>query len=142
MIHANTLESLQAENRKSQECKTRRMQRAFADNLRQVGRVYPRGQCGRVVLLIDNAPWHRGMLIDQAMAESPHLEFKSLPSYSSQLNPIVRFWKLLRRRATHNRLFDAIANLKKSVPASLSYFQIVRQRVLTLFNGRRKKSSK
>jgi DDE superfamily endonuclease len=142
LIHANTLESLQATNRKSKESKTRRMQRAFADHLRHVGRMYPRERFGRVVLLIDNAPWHRGQLIDAAMAANPHLEFKRLPSYSPQLNPIERFWKVLRRRATHNRLFDTIADLKQSIRASLSYFQTVRQRVLTLIHGRRKKSAK
>src|SRR6516165_9025999 len=112
VVHANTLESLQAVNRKSKESKTRRMQRAFADHLRHVGRMYPRERFGRVVLLIDNAPWHRGKLIDEAMTANPHLEFKRLPSYSPQLNPIERFWKALRRRATHNRLFDTIADLE------------------------------
>jgi hypothetical protein len=141
-LHSNTLESLQAANRKSKESKTRRMQRAFAAHLRHVGRMYPGERCGRVVLLIDNAPWHRGKLIDEAMAANPHLEFKRLPSYSPQLNPIERFWKVLRRRATHNRLFDAVADLKKSVRASLSYFQTVPKRLLRLINGRRKKSAK
>ena len=141
-LHTNTLESLRAANRKSGESKTRRMQRAFADHLRHVGRVYPRHLYARVVLLIDNAPWHRGKLIDEAMADNPHLQLKRLPSYSPQLNPIERFWKVLRRRATHNRLFDTIADLKKSVRASLSYFQTVRQRVLTLIKGRRKKAAK
>jgi transposase len=142
VIHANTLESLQAVNRKSNDSKTRRMQRPFAAHLRHVGRMYPEGRFGRVVLLIDNAPWHRGKLIDEAMAENPHVEFKRLPSYSPQLNPIERFWKVLRRRATHNRLFDTIADLRKSVRASLSYFQTVRQRILTLIHGRRKKSAR
>jgi transposase len=142
VIHANTLESLQATNRKSKEGKTRRMQRAFADHLRHVGRMYPRERFGRVVLLIDNAPWHRGKLIDEAMAANAHLEFKRLPSYSPQLNPVERFWKVLRRRATHNRLFDTIGDLKKSIRASLSYFQTVRQRILTLIRGRGRKSAK
>ena len=142
VLHTNTLESLQAANRKSKESKTRRMQRAFAAHLRHVGRMYPREKCPRVVLTIDNAPWHRGKLVEQALAENPHLELKRLPSYSPQLNPIERFWKVLRRRATHNRLFDTIADLKRSVRASLSYFQTVRQRVLTLIKGRRKKAAK
>ena len=142
VLHTNTLESLQAANRKSGESKTRRMQRAFADHLRHVGRMYPGERFARVVVLIDNAPWHRGKPIDEAMAENRHLEFKRLPSYSPQLNPIERFWKVLRRRATHNRLFDTIADLKRSVRANLSYFQTVRQRVLTLIRGRRRKSAK
>jgi DDE superfamily endonuclease len=142
VLHTNTLESLQAANRKAGESKTRRMQRAFADHLRHVGRSYPAARFARVVLLIDNAPWHRGGPIDEALAEYPHLEFKRLPSYSPQLNPIERFWKVLRRRATHNRLFESIADLKRSVRASLSYFQTFRQRMLTLIKGRRKKSAK
>jgi DDE superfamily endonuclease len=142
VLHTNARASLQAANRKAGQSKTRRMQRAFADHLRHVGRMYPSGRFARVVLLIDNAPWHRGQPIDEAMAENRHLEFKRRPSYSPQLNPIERFWKVLRRRATHNRLFDTIADLKKSIRASLSYFQTVRQRVLTLIKGRRKKSAK
>ena len=35
-----------------------------------------------------------------------------------------------------------MADLKKSVRTSLSYFQTVRQRVLTLIKGRRRKSAK
>ena len=88
------------------------MQRAFADHLRHVGRIYPKEKNKRVVLTIDNAPWHRGPLIDEAMQQNSHLEFYRMPSYSPQLNVIERFWKKLRRRATHNRLFDTIADLK------------------------------
>ena len=141
-LHANTLESLQAANRKSEQSKTKRMQKAFAAHLRHVGRMYPREQFGRVVLTIDNAPWHRGKLIDEGLADNPHLEFYRLPSYSPNLNVIERFWKKLRRRATHNRLFDMIADLKESIRASLCYFQTIRGKVLTLINGRRKKSPK
>ena len=78
------------------------------------------------MILIDNAPWHAGEPIRRALAEHPHLELKRLPSYSPQLNVIERFWKLLRRRATHNRLFDTLADLKRSIRASLCYFQTVR----------------
>jgi len=140
-LHTNTLERLQKDNRTKAESKTRRMQRAFADHLRHVGRVYPAAQFGRVVLTMDNAPWHRGSLIDQALTENPHLEFYRLPSYSPQLNVIERFWKKLRRRATHNRLFDEIADLKASVRNSLRYFQTVKRRLLTLINGRPKQQS-
>ena len=139
-VHSNTLESLQAANRKKKESKTRRMQRAFADHLRHVGRVYPKGEYERVVLTIDNAPWHRGPVINEAMEENPHLEFYRMPSYSPQLNVIERFWKKLRRRATHNRLFDEIGDLKSSVRNSLRYFQTVRSKLLTLINGRPKKT--
>jgi transposase len=138
-VHANTLESLQKENRKRTDSKTRRMQRAFADHLRHVGRMYPQDKHKRVVLTIDNAPWHRGPIINEALRDHPHLELYRMPSYSPQLNVIERFWKKLRRRATHNRLFDEIADLKSSVRNSLRYFQTVRGKLLTLINGRPRK---
>lgn len=135
LLHTNTHESVRAANRRGGLSKTRRLQRAFAAHLRHVGRVYPREKYPRVVLVIDNAPWHRGGPIDEAMRDSPHLEFYRLPSYSPGLNPVERLWKKLRRRATHNRLFDTIADLKRSVRNSLSYFQTVREKVRSLVRG-------
>jgi transposase len=137
-LHANTLESPKDATRKTGQSKNRRMQEAFTAHVRHVGKVYPHETYPEVVLLIDNAPWHRGKLIDEALAENPHVKFKRLPAYSPQLNPIERLWKVLRRRATHNRLFDALADLKRSVRASLSYFQTMRERVKTLLLSRRK----
>jgi hypothetical protein len=128
-VHANTSEGLRASNRGAAESKTRRMQKAFAARLRHAGRVYPKGKFKRVVLTIDNAPRHRGKRIDEALADNPHLEFYRLPSYSPHLNPIERFWRALRRRATHNRLFDTLGDLRRSVRNSLCYFQTMRGRV-------------
>ena len=140
-LHSNTLESPKDAKKKTGKSKTRRLQEAFADHLRHVGRAYPPDKHKEVVLLIDNAPWHRGRPVDEAMAENPHLRFKRLPSYSPQLNPIERFWKVLRRRATHNRLFDTLADLKKSLRASLCYFQTMRGRVKTLLLSARKRKA-
>jgi hypothetical protein len=137
--HANTLESPKDARKKTGLSKTRRMQEAFASHLRHVARMYPAEAHPRVVLLIDNAPWHRGGPIDAAMRDNPHLEFKRLPSYSPQLDPIERFWKRLRRRATHNRLFDTLADLKTSRRASLSYFQTLRHKVKSIIEGRPKR---
>jgi hypothetical protein len=141
-LHANTSEGAKDAKKKTGKSKTKRLQEAFAAHLRHVGRVYPKGKHKEVVLLIDNAPWHRGKEVDTALVENPHLKFKRLPSYSPQLNPIERFWKVLRRRATHNRLFDALADLKRSLRANLSYFQTVRDRVKTLLLSRRKQKAK
>ncbi len=140
-VHANTLESPKDAKKATGLSKTRRMQAAFAAHLRHVGRVYPAAKHKRVVLVTDNAPWHRGQVIDEALADNPHLEFKRLPGYSPHLNPVERFWKKLRRRATHNRLFDTLADLRASIRASLSYFQTVRQKVKSIIEGRPKRKS-
>jgi transposase len=140
-VHSNSLESPKDAKKKTGQSKTKRLQEAFADHLRHVGRVYPRDKHPEVVLLIDNAPWHRGQAVTAALRDNPHLKLKRLPSYSPQLNPIERLWKALRRRATHNRLFDTLADLNKSLRASLCYFQTTKARVKTLLLSRRKQKA-
>jgi transposase len=134
-VHANLVESPARAKQATGKSKTRRMQEAFAAHLRHVAGVYPADRHKRVVLIIDNAPWHRGGPIDEALAACPHLEFYRLPSYSPHLNVIERFWRKLRRRATHNRLFEGLGDLKRSLRASLCYFQTVRGRVRSLVAG-------
>jgi transposase len=131
-VHANLLESPAKAKQETGQSKPRRLQEAFAAPLRHVAGIYPAEEHKRVVLIIDNAPWHRGGPIDEVLAEYPHLEFYRLPSYSPHLNVIERFWRVLRRRATHNRLFESLGDLKRSVRNSLRYFQTVRGRVRSL----------
>jgi transposase len=141
-LHSNTLESPKDAKKKTGKSKTARMQEAFAQHLRHVAKAYPAHKYNEVVILMDNAPWHEGKAIKQALADNPHIRLKRLPSYSPQLNPIERFWKKLRRRATHNRLFDSLADLKGSLRASIRYFQTVREPVLSMLNPRKKGSKK
>jgi DDE superfamily endonuclease len=131
-LYATTCESPAGSTRRTGQSKTRRLQEAFVPHLRHIGRVYPQAKHPRVVLIIDNAPWHAGAAVLQALADNPHLELYRLPSYSPHLNVIERFWKLLRRRATHNRLFDTLADLKRSIRASLCYFQTMCGRLQSL----------
>lgn len=138
-VHANLVDSPKDAKKTTGLSKPRRLQEAFAAHLRHVARMYPADRHPRVVLLIDNAPWHAGEPVRAALAENPHLELKRLPSYSPQLNPIERFWKILRRRATHNRLFDTLADLRHSIRGSLSYYQTMRDRVRTLLNRKARK---
>jgi transposase len=112
------------------------MQEGFAAHLRHIARLYPSGANGKVVLIIDNAPWRRGEPIDEALADCPHLESRRLPSYSPQLGVIERFRKALRRRATHNRLFESPAGPKRSIRASQCSFQTVRGKVRSPVFGR------
>jgi transposase len=141
-LHSTTLEAPKGIKERTGQSKARRLQEAFAAHLRHVGRVYPKARCPAVVLLIDNAPWHGGAAVRAALADNPHLKLKRLPAYSPHLNPIERFWKRLRRRATHNRLFDSLADLKRSLRASLCYFQTMRAKVKSLLEKRPKRAAK
>ena len=68
----------------------------------------------------------------------PHLHVKRLPSYSPQLNGLERFWRVLRRRATHHRLFARMAALRGTLRNNLCYFQTMKQKVLSLIESPRK----
>jgi hypothetical protein len=99
--------------------KQRHMQAAFARHLRDIGRAYPAERYPHVVLVIDHAPWHRGSLITNALNQLPQLQLYRLPSDSPQLQVMERFWKVLRRRATHTRLLPTQAQLKQALRINL-----------------------
>jgi hypothetical protein len=122
--------------------KTRRLQVAFAAHLHDIARAYPAAAHPEVSMIIDNAPWHCGAIVEEAMAAHPHLRFYRLPSYSPQLNPIERFWRILRRRATHNRLFTTRSELRQTLRHNLCYYQSMRHKVLSLLQSKRKKAKR
>ena len=117
----------------------RYVQEAFARHLRDIARAYPAAHYPRVVVVIDKAAWHRGACITAVLGTFPHLELYPLPSYSPKLQVIERFWKVLRRRATHNRLFPTMAQLKQTLRNSLCYYQTLKHRVLSVIQSLRKR---
>ena len=121
----------------------RYVQEAFARHVRNIARAYPAAQYPRVMSVIDKAAWHRGALVTAVLRAFPHVELYPLPSYSPKLQVIERFWKVLRRRATHNRLFPTMAQLKRTLRNNLCYYQTLKHRVLTVIQSarKRKKSS-
>jgi transposase len=123
---------------KTGQSKQQRLHVAFASHLRDLARAYPANEYPEVIITIDNAPWHRGVLMDQVLAAHPHLRLYRLPSYSPQLHVIERFWRVLRRRATHNRLCTSRARLRVTLRNNIGYFQTMRQRVLSLIESPRK----
>ena len=123
---------------KTGQSKPKRLQEAFAAHLGDIARAYPACRYPEVVITIDNAPWHRGALMEQVLQAHPHLRLKRLPSYSPQLNVIERFWRVLRRRAAHNRLFASMALLRATLRNNLCYFQTMRQKMLSLIESPRK----
>lgn len=68
------------------------MRDALVAHLRHVGRVYP-DRCPEVALVIDNAPWHRGKAVADALADDPRRRFYRLPGCGPHLDPGERFWE-------------------------------------------------
>jgi transposase len=118
----------------------RYLQEAFARHLRDIARTYPAGQYPRVVVVIDKASWPRGALVTAVLEACPPLEWYPLPSSSPQLQVLERLWKVLRRRATHNRLFPTMAQLKRTLRNSLCSYQTLKHRVLSVIQSSRKRT--
>jgi transposase len=135
------LESPAATTRRKGLSKTARLQQAFAAHLRDLARAYPGTLEQPVVITIDNAPWHQGTEITEVLITHPQLHLYRLPSYSPQLNLIERFWRVLRRRATHNRLFLTMTELRTALRASFCYFHTLRHKVLSLLQSPRKQKA-
>lgn len=67
---------------------------------------------GRVVLVMDNASYHKSASSLAALSLFEHrVMLIWLPPYCSDLNPIERFWRHLKDLACANKLQDQIENV-------------------------------
>jgi putative transposase len=67
-------------------------------------------------VIVDNYRIHFTKAVQAWLTEHANeVELVRLPTYSPNLNPVERFWKHLRRRVTHNHLFQTIENLMEAV---------------------------
>jgi len=111
-----------------------------ARHLRDVGRAYTAAQFPRVMMTIDNAPLHRDEPVRAALRDHPNLWLCRLPSHSPQRNVIEQLWKLLRRRATHNRLLEAPPAMCAALRESFRHYQVMQGRILSMIRSPRRRS--
>jgi transposase len=70
----------------------------------------------KVVLVVDNFIIHRSKATNKVLERyADRLEVCELPTYAPQLNLIELLWKHLRRKVTHNHLFESVAALIAAV---------------------------
>jgi hypothetical protein len=70
---------------------------------------------GRVVLVMDNASYHKSAPSLAALSLFEHRVMVIwLPTYCSELNPIERFWRYLKDQACANKLQDNIDDVVRS----------------------------
>jgi hypothetical protein len=75
-----------------------------------------------VVLVVDNYTIHSSKKTQQVLDKyAGRLAVMALPTYSPHLNLIERLWKHLRRRVTHNHMFQSIASLIDAVEQFFCY---------------------
>jgi transposase len=70
----------------------------------------------KVVLVLDNFIIHRSKITLRVLERyADRLIVCELPTYAPQLNVIELLWKHLRRKVTHNHLFESVATLVAAV---------------------------
>ena len=76
-----------------------------ADVLKKVRALYPNK---KVVLLWDNAGWHKGSVVQEFIKQDGNMEVIHFPKYAPEENPQEHVWKRGRCETTHNRFIDDI----------------------------------
>lgn len=90
----------------------------------------------KVALVIDNYIIHRSKQTAAVLAKyADRLWVVGLPTYAPKLNLIERLWKHLRRKVTHNHLFDCIADLVAAVDQFLTDINGRRAEVLSVIGN-------
>lgn len=56
----------------------------------------------KLLLIWDNAPWHKGKEIRNYLKGKKNLELMNFPPYSPELNPQEKVWKTTRQKVSHN----------------------------------------
>ena len=73
--------------------------------LKEIRALYPKQ---KIVLLWDNAGWHRGSVVQEFIKQDGNTETIHFPKYAPEENPQEHVWKRGRSEITHNRFIDDI----------------------------------
>jgi transposase len=78
----------------------------------------------KIFLIVDNASYHKNEDVWDLLREARgKLRLWFLPPYSPELNGIERVWHHVRMQGTHNRYFETLEELRKSLRRVFSSIQ-------------------
>jgi hypothetical protein len=108
----------------------------FCELLEQIVPAYCPGETysgPKVAVVVDNYRIHSSKLTQATLDKyADRLFVVPLPTYSPKLNVIELLWKYLRRKVTHNHLFENIEKLIQAVEAFLKSLDQHRDTVLSV----------
>lgn len=76
-----------------------------ADVVKRIRDLYPKQ---KIILLWDNAGWHRGSTVQEAIRQDGNIGIIHFPKYAPEENPQEHVWKRGRSEVTHNRFIEDI----------------------------------
>jgi transposase len=104
-------------------------QKAALAFVKQMRRRYPDME---MVILLDGAPSHKANILKEYVKQDKKIHLEPLPSYAPKLNIQEDIWKWLRKRISHNFLFDTPKALANAIRNSYRYLQGHPERVISL----------
>lgn len=109
---------------------------AFIEQFMQTVTQAPDYHGQKIVLVVDNFIIHRSRKTREFLEKyADQLLLFMLPTYSPWLNLIERLWKHLRRKVTHNHLFESIQELVKAVCSFLEALNATPQLTLSVIGA-------
>jgi transposase len=73
----------------------------------------------KIAIIMDGAGWHRS----EDLEVPENIDIFLLPPYSPELNPVERFWRYLKQNVLHNKLFESLEEIEKSLQTFLDCLQ-------------------
>jgi len=86
--------------------------RTIKEFLGTVKAAYPLAKTIHIIL--DNAGYHRAIEVAK-FAEENHIKLHFLPTYSPNLNPIERLWKIMNEEVRNNQFFASAREFKEKI---------------------------
>ena len=109
---------------------------AFMEQFMQTVTQLPEYHGQKIVLVVDNFIIHHSRQTSAFLQQyAGQLILFALPTYSPWLNVIELLWKHLRRKVTHNHLFENIARLVEAVGSFLKALNRTPQLTLSIISA-------
>lgn len=84
----------------------------------------------KILLILDNASPHKSKKVKKWLKENNNkIKLLYLPPYSPQLNPKEIIWKDIREKKTHNKYFNNMTALKKSLDDYIIQYSIPNEHI-------------
>lgn len=116
---------------------------SFIESLRDFIKTAPLPDDRKVILFLDNAPWHKKALRIVQEENWPEyqdirnaLKLVNIPPYCPHLNPIEQVWRVTRREVTHNRFFANMEELEHSLNTYFADFTVPNEKLKSLCSYR------
>ena len=113
------------------------------EELRDFIKVCPRQEGQKIILFMDNAPWHKKvirLIQEERLPEYQDirdaLQLVTILPYCPHLNPIEQVWRITRREVTHNRFFATLEDVREALDGYFARFAMPNEKFKTLCSFR------